>query len=206
MAYNRRSKTNGAYNQAMLSAMMKQQLIKDANINRVIAPQKNRAVRTTAKVLGDLSFIIQIKNLTSTTKDYLLWDADNQYKNNTGKGSPTNQGVEIIGTKKNYKSILNQLIGNTYQVCTVNFEVTTGSNSQLDQPIKLYTNSQDNDAAIFQKSIVPSLYKNSQQFQIDLIETSDQLILDMFSAWVSQIEGNTTLTMRIFASSGKSFT
>lgn len=193
-----------------MDSMYKNYLLAQAKRDNSIAKSMessskiNTPVRTTGQVLGDLSFIIQIKNNNLVRKEYLLWDADDQYILND-PNAPTNSGIDIVGTKKNYQGILNQLVSSSYRITGVNFEVTAGSSSQLDNPIKIWTSSPDNDANIYQKSINPSLYKNSQQYQLNLIETGDDLELNLFSAWTSFIEPSAIFTMRIFASSGVAF-
>lgn len=196
--------SKNSFNSAMLQSALKANAMKMNNIARMAAKTKEEPIRTTAKIKADLSFIISVTNLTAEDKPYILFDADGQYAFND-PNAPTNEGIEIVGEKKNYKAILNQLIGNSYQIVEVNVETAAGSPLQLNQSIKIWTNSQDNDANIFVTSINPSLFKNSQQYLPNLIETSDNLNLDMFSAWTSVIKAETTFTYRIFMSYVKSF-
>jgi len=168
--------------------------------------QNNRGdaqpIKTAATIKADLTFIFTVRNLLEELNPFLLFDAMGQYNFNTNN-SITNEGIEIVGQKKNYQAFRNQLIGNSYKLIAVNFEVNEAN--QLNNSISIYTNSQDNDAAIFKTSITPSLYKNSGQYLGNLIETEEDLYLDSFSAWTGKLEPLATTTLRVFASYGKSF-
>lgn len=141
-------------------------------------------------------FSLRVINSAGAAGRAVVFDASQGYQLDNAYVMPLT--LSIIGVTNHYQFLLNDLAHVAKRVDVIQLDCTAGTaNAQFARPIQVYECATGSMPALV-KTLYPNMGKSEAQFQANIITFPADLIITNRTAFVVDIEPNTTLNMNFY--------
>lgn len=141
-------------------------------------------------------FSLRVINSAGAAGRAVVFDASQGYQLDNAYVMPLT--LSIVGVTNHYQFLLNDLAHVAKRVDVIQLDCTAGTaNAQFARPIQVYECATGSMPALI-KTLYPNMGKSEAQFQANIITFPADLIITNRTAFVVDIEPNTTLNMNFY--------
>lgn len=169
----------------------------DKLINQpTIAPADGTVGMVAAAPAAAPYFSLRAINSAGAAAKAVIFDASQGYQLDTAYVMPLT--LSLVGTTNHYQFILNDLSHVGKKIDVIQLDCTAGTaNAQFARPIQVYECAVGSMPALI-KTLYPNMGKSEAQFQNNIVTFPADLILTNRTAFVVDIEPNTTLNFNLY--------